>query len=177
MRHRKPAQAMVEFGLIALLFVLLLFGIADFGMLLNGWLNVSSSASAAARQAAVSCSKSADQVIGCVTDTAQTFAKIPGVNPTTLKVLVTYCKPDDASCTPGSDPTYCLAGRAPTGMGCLAGTPNPSIGDTVMVTIVADTFEVSTPLVRPFFSCPPTGGHCYVPLKSAASVRYEGRGI
>ena len=36
---RGRGQAMVEFGLVALLFVGILFAIVDFGMLLNGWIN------------------------------------------------------------------------------------------------------------------------------------------
>ena len=52
-RRRGRAQAMVEFGLIALLFVLILFGIVDFGMLLNGWINVSTGSAAGARWAAL----------------------------------------------------------------------------------------------------------------------------
>ena len=35
---------MVEFGILALLFTLIMFAIADFGMLLNGWVAVSSAA-------------------------------------------------------------------------------------------------------------------------------------
>src|SRR5438477_9187964 len=52
-RTRGRGQAIVEFGLVALLFALLLMGIVDFAVLLNGWLGVSSSARDIARQAAV----------------------------------------------------------------------------------------------------------------------------
>jgi hypothetical protein len=43
----------VEFGIIAILFTLLLFAIADFGLLLNDWLSVSSAARQLARDASV----------------------------------------------------------------------------------------------------------------------------
>src|SRR6266581_8914677 len=50
---RGRGQAIVEFGLVALLFTLLLMGTVDFAILLNGWLGVSSSARDIARQLAV----------------------------------------------------------------------------------------------------------------------------
>jgi hypothetical protein len=40
--------------------------------------------------------------------------------------------------------------------------------------VIADKFEVITPLVRPFFGCATTATHCYVPLTSATTMRYEG---
>src|SRR6266851_8097817 len=46
-------QAVVEFGLVALMFALLLMGIVDFAILLNGWLGVSSTSRDMARQLAV----------------------------------------------------------------------------------------------------------------------------
>jgi hypothetical protein len=50
---RRRGQAIVEFGLVALLFTLLLMGTVDFAILLNGWLGVSSTARDIARQLAV----------------------------------------------------------------------------------------------------------------------------
>src|SRR5438045_6972039 len=52
-RRRGRGQSIVEFGLIALMFTLLLMGTVDFAVLLNGWLGVSSSARDIARQMAV----------------------------------------------------------------------------------------------------------------------------
>src|ERR1700730_16687592 len=52
-RARQQSQAIVEFGIIALLFTLLMFAIVDFGMLLNTWLAVSSGSRAIARSASV----------------------------------------------------------------------------------------------------------------------------
>ena len=50
----------------------------------------------------------------------------------------------------------------------------PAAGDSIQVTVIADNFEVITPLVRPFFGCSTTQQHCYVPLTSATTMRYEG---
>jgi hypothetical protein len=46
-------QATVEFGLVAILFFTLLFGIFDFGVVLNDWISGTTAASVGARQAAV----------------------------------------------------------------------------------------------------------------------------
>jgi hypothetical protein len=53
MRSRQPSQAIVEFGLIALLFVALMFATVDFGLLLNTWLAVSSGSREIARNASI----------------------------------------------------------------------------------------------------------------------------
>ena len=158
---------MVEFGLVALLFVLLLFGIADFGMLLNGWINVSTGSGLAARQAAVG--QSVSNVYTYVT--SQSFAPVPGVSPSSLKVAITY----DGS-------TYCNqltlthGSWSDFGVTCAGTTPSttPNTGDLITVEIVSDQFEVVTPLVRPFFGCSTTATHCYVSLSSATTMRYEG---
>ncbi len=53
LRSRRRGQAIVEFGIIAILFTLIMFAIADFGLLLNDWLSVSSGARQLARDASV----------------------------------------------------------------------------------------------------------------------------
>ncbi len=42
MRSSQRSQAVVEFGIVAITFSLIMFAIADFGLLLNDWLSVSS---------------------------------------------------------------------------------------------------------------------------------------
>jgi Flp pilus assembly protein TadG len=86
MRNRAPAQAVVEFGLVAMLFFMLLFGIFDFGMLLNDWVGATSAASVGARQAAVgaclegpvsdpaTCATGETSVIGAVMESAPLLA-------------------------------------------------------------------------------------------------------
>jgi hypothetical protein len=53
MRSRQRSQAVVEFGIVAITFTLIMFAIADFGLLLNNWLSVSSGVRGIARDAAV----------------------------------------------------------------------------------------------------------------------------
>jgi len=52
-RARRRGQAIVEFGVIALLFTALMFATVDFGLLLNTWLAVSSGTRDIARSASV----------------------------------------------------------------------------------------------------------------------------
>jgi hypothetical protein len=53
LRRKQRGQAAIEFGIIAILFTLILFAIADFGLLLNDWLSVSSGARTLARDASL----------------------------------------------------------------------------------------------------------------------------
>jgi Flp pilus assembly protein TadG len=162
---------MVEFGLIALLFVLILFGIVDFGMLLNGWMNVSTASGLAARQAAVG--QSVSNVYTFVT--SNSFAPIPGVSPSSLKVAVTYGSPP-TSTSYCNQSTLTHGSWSDLGITCAGAPPSttPNTGDVIGVTVVADQFEIVTPLVRPFFGCSPAATHCYVSLNSSTSMRYEG---
>jgi Flp pilus assembly protein TadG len=74
---------MVEFGLIVVIFFLLVSGIFDFGRALNGWIVLSNAAREGARQAAVG--KCDADVIAA----AKKFAKVPGVDPAGVTVTVT----------------------------------------------------------------------------------------
>jgi Flp pilus assembly protein TadG len=179
---------MVEFGLVALLFVLMLFGIVDFGMLLNGWINVSTGSAAGARWAALG-----NYMTGIYSQ-ANASAIVPGLGTSGVKLVVTYTSSSGAY----SPTTFCRGyySTPPTAsyavqvngasMTC-AGEPSgsnppdgnamttlPSAGDSVQVWVIADKFEVITPLVRPFFGCSTTATHCYVPLTSSTTMRYEG---
>ena len=163
---------MVEFGILALLFTLIMFAIADFGMLLNGWVAVSSATREAGRRAAMG------EVVHDVGEAAQNFAPVPGVNPDSIEVTVEYC------CSNGNVkvcyPTACggpAADAFPQPLPPLPApnpAPNPNPGDTVTVNVAASNFEVITPLVRPFFGCDSSKPHCTVPLRSRLSMRYEG---
>jgi TadE-like protein len=53
LRSRQGGQSVVEFGIIAILFTLLMFAVVDFGLLLNSWLTLSSATRDVARAAAV----------------------------------------------------------------------------------------------------------------------------
>jgi TadE-like protein len=112
LRRRQRGQSVVEFGIIAILFTLIMFAIADFGLLLNDWLSVSSGARQLARDA------STGAVYSDLTAEARQLG-IPGVtgdpyfggsyccNPATggapgsaLQLKVTYWD----ECTPGVGP-------------------------------------------------------------------------
>src|ERR1051326_4603741 len=74
-RTRLRGQSVVEFGIIAILFTLIMFAIADFGLLLNDWLTISSDARLLARDAAVGMNQ------GFLWNEATAQAKaIPGVS-------------------------------------------------------------------------------------------------
>jgi Flp pilus assembly protein TadG len=83
-RRRESGQALVEFAIIATIFILLIAGIVDFGRVLNGWIVISSSAREGARQASVGRS------VAEVTAAARSFALVPGVDPATVDVQVVY---------------------------------------------------------------------------------------
>jgi Flp pilus assembly protein TadG len=138
-RSRQRGQAVVEFGLIAILFTLLMFAVVDFGLLLNGWLTVASDAQQLARDAAVGAylNTGSDSLVA----KARSFP-IPGVtadNPpfpggyccaanSALVLTVTYynqCTPNVGPCAAvdvtdagpnGLDVRY--GGACPTGSGC-----------------------------------------------------------
>jgi len=168
---------MVEFGILALLFTLIMFAIADFGMLLNGWVAVSSAAREAGRRASMGV------FVDEVAESARQFAPIPGVPPSALKVVVQYCT--TVTCTTPTE-TFCMGGPPPPhypipacGVTDPATYPQPfpvgpSVGSTVRVWVIADTFEVITPLVRPFFGCAGSLPHCWVPIASSTTMRFEG---
>ena len=67
-------QALVEFGLVAVVFLTFVFGIIDFARLLESWVTVQYAAREGARYALTGrsdCADYADNRIGCITDTAK----------------------------------------------------------------------------------------------------------
>lgn len=67
-------QALVEFGLIAMVFLTLVFGIIDFARLFQSWVTVQYAAREGARYALTGrsdCTGYTDNRIGCITDTAK----------------------------------------------------------------------------------------------------------
>src|SRR5450631_147661 len=106
MRTKQRSQAIVEFGLIAILFVGLMFATVDFGLLLNTWLSVSSGTREIVRNAAVGKKPPTlyDEA-GDLTAPAigtQGFAKICCDSSGAIEVKVEYldqaCVPSPASC-------------------------------------------------------------------------------
>jgi len=193
-RSRQRGQAIVEFGIIALLFTLLMFAIVDFGLLLNSWVRLSAGTREVARAAAV----------GYTHDQVQTMVQqltLPGINPQVNHAdFVQYCCGDHsendalvlqityydhlANCIPGAsgcnpldphlvDNNY-WGGACPSG--CNTG-PNahPARGDIIVVSLQAPGMQIFTPLVRPFFGCNGNQVNCYVHLGSSTMMRYEGQ--
>lgn len=67
-------QALVEFGLIAIVFLTLIFGIIDFARLMQSWVTVQYAAREGARYALTGrsdCTDYTDNRIGCITNTAK----------------------------------------------------------------------------------------------------------
>jgi hypothetical protein len=183
LRSRHRGQSVVEFGIIAILFTLIMFAIADFGLLLNDWLSVSSGARLLARDAAVGLTyndlKNEAQHLSIPGVTADphfggTYCCAAG---SALVVRVVYydqCTPGVGACnqvdlrfldnryTSDFQPGLCddwmmlntpCPHPAPPKGGTCNGLPSCP-GDTVVVTLTAAGAQVITPLVRPFFSNP-----------------------
>jgi TadE-like protein len=223
-RSRQRSQSVVEFGIIAILFTLIMFAIVDFGLLLNDWLSVSAGARQLGRDAAVGLFTCAPADCAAIvvtpavtpdfTNEAQKL-NIPGIAadpPLTgyccgagsaLIVDVTYynqCTPGVGACSEVTnmgtlDSRYsshgnhgtCTSWQAnilcdhpspPRKAGNCPGAPGPVCpGDSVQVKLTAYA-QVLTPLVRPFFAnannCQANAAHCFVPLSTTLTMRFEG---
>jgi Flp pilus assembly protein TadG len=179
MKHRRRGQAMVEFGLIALLLCLLFFGIFDFGMLLNGWISLTSAAREGARQAAIGIPLTCGA--GCTAPTSVTAVvnamAIPDATGTPT-LTVYYCPSGNSSCTSSNAiPSSQLV--TPYGT-CTSSCTGPVTGNLINVSVTAQ-LQVSTPLVRPFFqssaagsTCTSSSAQCLVTMGTSATMRYEG---
>jgi hypothetical protein len=188
MRSRKRGQAIVEFGVVALLFTSLLFAVIDFGLLLNTWLSVSSASREIARSASVG------KGAAFLRDEASRL-NVPAISTagftglccdasSAIEVQVEYLSGSFAPYLGSS-----VAGSFPypnvdSGGGCSDPAPpaspvcHPLAGDLVRVTLRARGAQVITPLIRPFFGC--TNGadpNCNVHISSTTLMRFEGRGI
>jgi hypothetical protein len=75
MRARVRSQAIVEFAIVIMLFLTVLFGIFDFGIVMTDWVSATTAASVGARQAAVG---------ACFVGSGSTPATCPGQNGTSI---------------------------------------------------------------------------------------------
>jgi hypothetical protein len=199
LRSRQRSQSVVEFGLVAILFTLLMFAVVDFGLLLNSWVALSSGTRQVARNATVGYLK--DDLSAMVTNLT-----LPGISRQSYAPFARYCCGEGgshdevvlrveyydgspgAACIPGApgctplDPStqvdnhYWGGGvTCPTWPTTPCAGIHPLHGDMLVVTVSAPGMEVVTPLVRPFFGCASNQPHCNVQLSSSAMMRYEGQ--
>ncbi len=202
LRSRQRGQSVVEFGIVAILFTLLMFAVVDFGLLLNSWVAISSGTRQVARAATVG-------YVATDLTTMVNGLNLPGVSRTPYSPFASYCcggggSNDEIVLTvqyyngdPTQSPAPCVPGASgcnpvdPTtkvdnhfwggGVNCTTWptTPCPGIhplrGDMIVVTLSVPGMEVVTPLVRPFFGCSSSQVHCNVRLASSAMMRYEGQ--
>jgi hypothetical protein len=193
MRSKQRAQSVVEFGLVSIWFILLVFGCIDFGLLLNTWVRVSAATREAGRLTSVG---------GYLSDVDDLLRQLvlPGVSqaPDPARFPDGICQ---HQCSSGSKvvrdivwydgstgcvPPACsqLAGgvlddRYFPGGGCHGGggtvCPRPQRGDWFVLTISAPGMEVLTPPVRALMrGCDGSQPHCYVDLGSTVTMRFEG---
>jgi hypothetical protein len=196
-QSRQGSQAIVEFGIIALLFTALMFAVVDFGLLLNTWLSVSSGTREIARSASVGKQQPflQDEAVHLTVPavSAAGFSKYCCDASSAIEVKVDYltCAPSQ-SCSPDQRRTveamyipreYPFRSVDQTGTsqytaGQCADVPtcHPQPDDLVRITVIAHGAQVITPLLRPFFGC--TDGsqpRCNVELHSTATMRFEGQ--
>lgn len=189
-RSRHRGQAIIEFGLIAILFTSLMFAVVDFGLLLNTWLSVSSATREIARNASVGHKQT------FLKDEAHHLA-VPAISANgfsgyccdvgnALEVRVEYfsgpgCTPW-SGCAPVSQNTidprypYLTVDQSGTAVGCTPTSCHPQPDDYVRVTIYARGAQVITPLVRAAVGC--TNGsnpNCNFLLTGSVVTRFEGR--
>ncbi len=175
-RSRQRGQAVVEFGIVAVIFAFLIMGIIDFGILLNAWLTMSSGSGALGRLAGVGTAAPTVAAQKLVLSGSTTTPSIK------LQVLV-QCQrgcwdvgPDDWRDVDMTNPSvpYTLLSPYTYQSGPYKGLLAPQQGAMVRVVVDAPSVEVVTPAVRAAFGCPGDQPHCYVPLETTATVRYEG---
>src|SRR5262245_17953904 len=178
-RSRQQAQSVVEFGILALLFALMMFAIVEFGLLLNGWVSVSSNTREAARWASTGLRVAGSPGVDGIYEKVAHGQTPAGVAHTDQQVEVrfettpdpwictaTVLTPPYPDCTHGTGPT-----QAPT---LLPSATTVPIGTQLTVTVRVGHYEVITPLIRPIFGCGGAIVHCYVPIYSWNSMYYEG---
>jgi len=198
LRARQRSQSVVEFGIVAILFTLLMFAVVDFGLLLNSWVALSSGTRQVARAATVG-------YFASDLTTMVNGLTLPGVSRQFYPPFAKYCCGES-----GSQDEVVLTVTyydGSTGLACIPGAPlcspldpitkvdnhywgggascptwpvscsnlHPLRGDMIVVTLSAPGMEVVTPLVRPFFGCGSNQLHCNVKLASSAMMRYEGQ--
>jgi Flp pilus assembly protein TadG len=154
---RRRGQALVEFGLVIMLFVLLLSGVFDFGMLLNTRLSVSAISRTLARAAASGATQSQLQTLFDQQDhisgvTTAPFGQYDTFSGTNAAVVITETWLDNS----------------------MNQVAQPQIGGSVKIEVNAQGAQVITPLIRPFFGCSNGGNpYCLVHISATTIMRLE----
>jgi len=194
--HRVRAQAVVEFGLVALLFITLVFATIDFGLLLNTWISTSSASRELARSASVGKQElflrdEASRLNLPSVDT-RAFPNRCCDDASAVEIKIEYFDHTKPGCMSPSTPASCpvpvgdvynlypspnadRTGSCSVSPSLPGSNCHPQTDDWVTVTVIAHGAQVITPLVRPIFGC--TNGsnpNCFVPLSSSTTMRYEG---
>jgi hypothetical protein len=190
LRSRERGQSVVEFGIVAILFTLLMFAIVDFGLLLNSWVALSSGTRQVARAATVG-------YVATDLSSMVSSLTLPGISRQAYAPFAKYCCGESGSRDEvvlsvayydGSSGLACIPGVSGCnpldahtvdknywGGLCASACAHPARGDMILVSLSAPGMEVVTPLVRPFFGCASDQLHCNVQLASSAIMRYEGQ--
>lgn len=127
-KKKERGQAMVEFVLVLPVFLLLVFGIVDFGMGFHAWLTVTNSAREGARLGAVRGSSA--QIVQRVQDTSDTL------DAANMTVTVTNAQGDPGeSVVVDVDYDYTLITPLDSVLGLVSGG---SVGPTITLSSSAD---------------------------------------
>ncbi len=156
MHHRARGQTVLEFGLVAMLFIMLLFGIFDFGFMLNDWLSVTAGASLGARQAAIGacldgpCAAGEMSVVAAVMTSPPVLAVSPiaaDIAFVDLQGPVAFCRHAIRNSDGTLTVTTIGATWQPQGVACSAsGSPVPVLNDEITVLVQA-TVHIPVPLL------------------------------
>ena len=127
-KNGERGQSMVEFVLVLPIFLLLVFGIVDFGMGFHAWLTVTNSAREGARLGAVRASSA--QIVTRVQNTSDTL------DPANMTITVTNAQGNPGeSVVVAVDYDYTLITPLDNIMGMISGG---SVGPTITLSSTAD---------------------------------------
>lgn len=133
-RRRERGQSLVEFALVIPLFLVLLFGIIDFGLGLKSWIAITNSARESARYAAIGCAGGAIDSTAVI-ERAKTTAT--GLTEDRVNVAVENCDAGSAAESVIVTVSYDYDMITPLG-GLLGMIGSGSVDSTITLTSVAD---------------------------------------
>lgn len=144
---------MVEFAMVSLLFLLMLFAIADYGWIMFAQMNVQQAVDDGGRYASTGQESGAGARITSIISTVQNEISVPGVDASTISIC---------SVPPGSTTSSCYDSNNKNSTAGAAGGP----GYTVTISLTP-TVPLLTPLIGRLF---PGGGYTFT---SSATFQNE----